>query len=112
MVKCTLMMTPIPLLPRRSYCVSQRLRHAVVHASIAIRLIVSDVSRANGRANGPAGASDDLVAFLSEGERALPVWEALEQRDLISRVLPEWAAVRCRPHHNMFHRFTVDRHLW
>jgi len=60
----------------------------------------------------PAGASDDLVALLLEGERAIPVWEALEQRDLISRVLPEWAAVRCKPQRNAFHRFTVDRHLW
>lgn len=60
----------------------------------------------------PAGASDDLVAFLLEGERAIPVWESLEQHDLVSRVLPEWSAVRCRPQRNAFHRFTVDRHLW
>ena len=60
----------------------------------------------------PAGASDDLVALLLEGERAIPVWEALEQRDLVSRVIPEWSAVRCRPQRNAFHRFTVDRHLW
>lgn len=60
----------------------------------------------------PTGASDDLVALLLEGERAIPVWEALEQRDLVSRILPEWSAVRCRPQRNAFHRFTVDRHLW
>ena len=60
----------------------------------------------------PAGASDDLVGLLLEGERAIPVWEALEQRDLVSRVIPEWSAVRCRPQRNAFHRFTVDRHLW
>jgi [protein-PII] uridylyltransferase len=60
----------------------------------------------------PAGASDDLVALLLEGERAIPVWESLEQRDLVSRVIPEWRAVRCRPQRNAFHRYTVDRHLW
>lgn len=60
----------------------------------------------------PAGASDDLVALLLEGERAIPVWEALEQRNLVSRVLPEWSPVRCRPQRNAFHRYTVDRHLW
>ncbi|MFM8907265.1 MAG: [protein-PII] uridylyltransferase, partial [Actinomycetota bacterium] len=48
----------------------------------------------------PASASDDLVAFLLEGDSAIPVWEALEQRDLISKVLPEWAAVRCKPQRN------------
>ena len=60
----------------------------------------------------PAGASDDLVALLLEGEGAISAWEALEQRDLVSKVIPEWAAVRCRPQRNAFHRFTVDRHLW
>ena len=60
----------------------------------------------------PAGARDELVAFLLEGERAIPVWEALEQHDLVSRLLPEWTAVRCKPQRNAFHRFTVDRHLW
>ncbi|NBN97402.1 MAG: hypothetical protein EBV41_07255, partial [Actinobacteria bacterium] len=60
----------------------------------------------------PAGASDDLVALLLEGERAIPVWETLDARDLIVRILPEWRAVRCRPQRNAFHRFTVDRHLW
>ncbi|MFM8906272.1 MAG: HD domain-containing protein, partial [Actinomycetota bacterium] len=52
------------------------------------------------------------MAFLLEGDSAIPVWEALEQRDLISKVLPEWAAVRCKPQRNAFHRYTVDRHLW
>ena len=60
----------------------------------------------------PAGASDDLVAFLLEGERAIPVWETLDARDLIVRILPEWQPVRCRPQRNVFHRYTVDRHLW
>ena len=60
----------------------------------------------------PAGASDDLVALLLEGERAIPVLESLDQRNLLVRVLPEWAPVRSRPQRNAFHRYTVDRHLW
>ncbi len=60
----------------------------------------------------PAGASDGLVALLIEGEAAIPVLESLDQRDLITRVLPEWAPVRSRPQRNAYHRFTVDRHLW
>lgn len=60
----------------------------------------------------PTGASDELVALLLEGEKAIPVFEALDQRNLISRILPEWEAVRCKPQRNQFHRFTVDRHLW
>lgn len=60
----------------------------------------------------PAGASDDLVALLLEGDAAIPVLESLDQRDLLVRVLPEWAPVRSKPQRNAFHRFTVDRHLW
>jgi [protein-PII] uridylyltransferase len=60
----------------------------------------------------PAGASDDLVALLLEGEAAIPVLEALDQRNLLVRVLPEWAPVRSKPQRNAFHRYTVDRHLW
>jgi [protein-PII] uridylyltransferase len=60
----------------------------------------------------PTGASDDLVALLLEGDAAIRVFEALDQRNLITRILPEWEAVRCKPQRNQFHRFTVDRHLW
>jgi [protein-PII] uridylyltransferase len=60
----------------------------------------------------PTGASDGLVALLLEGDAAIPVFEALDQRNLISRILPEWESVRCKPQRNQFHRYTVDRHLW
>ena len=60
----------------------------------------------------PAGARDELVALLLEGDRAVPVLESLDQVELINRMLPEWLPVRSRPQRNAYHRFTVDRHLW
>ncbi|HUF99719.1 MAG TPA: [protein-PII] uridylyltransferase [Ilumatobacter sp.] len=60
----------------------------------------------------PVGALNALVALLLEGHRAIPVIEALDQRGLITRMLPEWEPVRSRPQRNAYHRFTVDRHLW
>jgi [protein-PII] uridylyltransferase len=60
----------------------------------------------------PAGAADELVSFLLEGERAIPVWEALDHANLLVRMLPEWAPVRARPQRNVYHRYTVDRHSW
>jgi [protein-PII] uridylyltransferase len=59
----------------------------------------------------PAGARDALVATLGAGQAAVSVFEALDQAGLLVRIIPEWAAVRCRPQHNAVHRFTVDRHL-
>ncbi|HEX3087985.1 MAG TPA: ACT domain-containing protein, partial [Ilumatobacteraceae bacterium] len=60
----------------------------------------------------PTGATQELVALLLEGPRAIPVLESLDQADLFSRMLPEWEPVRSRPQRNAYHRFTVDRHLW
>lgn len=60
----------------------------------------------------PIGAADELVALLLEGHRAIPVLEALDQRELMARFLPEWEPVRSKPQRNAYHRFTVDRHLW
>jgi len=60
----------------------------------------------------PAGASDDLVALLLEGDEAIPVFEALQQQRDQVKMLPEWAPVRSKPQRNAYHRFTVDRHLW
>lgn len=60
----------------------------------------------------PAGAADDLVALLLEGHDAIPALEALDQRDLFTRLFPEWKPNRARPQRNAYHRFTVDRHLW
>ena len=59
----------------------------------------------------PDEARDALVALLGTGHRAVPVLEALDQRRLVERVLPEWAPTRSRPQRNALHRFTVDRHL-
>ncbi len=60
----------------------------------------------------PVGATDRLVELFLEGHAAIPVLEALDQREILSRLLPEWEPVRSRPQRNAYHRFTVDRHLW
>lgn len=59
----------------------------------------------------PVAARDALVSLLGAGRAAIPVWEALDQADLISRLIPEWKVVRSAPQRNPVHRFTVDRHL-
>ncbi len=59
----------------------------------------------------PEGGRGALVDLLGTGHAAIPVLEALDQRELLQRVLPEWAPTRSKPQRNAYHRFTVDRHL-
>jgi [protein-PII] uridylyltransferase len=59
----------------------------------------------------PAEAREQLLTLLGAGESTVQVWEALEAEGLITRLLPDWERVRCRPQRNAVHRFTVDRHL-
>lgn len=60
----------------------------------------------------PDGARGLLADLLLAGRPAVAVLEALDQKDLLVRLLPEWAPVRSRPQRNAYHQFTVDRHLW
>ncbi|MFI1400248.1 [protein-PII] uridylyltransferase [Streptomyces sp. NPDC020681] len=59
----------------------------------------------------PAEAREELVTLLGAGESTIGVWEALEAEGLITRLLPDWERVRCRPQRNPVHTWTVDRHL-
>ncbi|WP_395574956.1 [protein-PII] uridylyltransferase [Streptomyces sp. BK79] len=59
----------------------------------------------------PAEAREQLVTLLGSGRPTVQVWEALEAEGLITRLLPDWERVRCRPQRNAVHLWTVDRHL-
>ncbi|MFI1442583.1 [protein-PII] uridylyltransferase [Streptomyces fructofermentans] len=59
----------------------------------------------------PAEAREQLVTLLGSGPSTVDVWEALEAEGLITRLLPDWERVRCRPQRNAVHIWTVDRHL-
>jgi [protein-PII] uridylyltransferase len=53
---------------------------------------------------------ESFLAILRSG-RAARVLEALDLSGLLVRLVPGWAAVRCRPQRDPFHRYTVDVHL-
>ncbi|MEU0603726.1 [protein-PII] uridylyltransferase, partial [Streptomyces sp. NPDC006393] len=59
----------------------------------------------------PAEAREQLVTLLGSGRTTVDVWEALEAEGVITRLLPDWERVRCRPQRNAVHVWTVDRHL-
>ena len=92
------------------------LRAAAAAAQAGLRLAPHAVERL-ARESAPmsepwtAAARDALVSLLGAGRPAIPVWEALDQADVWSRLIPEWSVVRSAPQRNPVHRFTVDRHL-
>ncbi|WP_405433339.1 [protein-PII] uridylyltransferase [Streptomyces anulatus] len=59
----------------------------------------------------PPEAREELVTLLGAGEATVGVWEALEAEGIITRLLPDWERVHCRPQRNAVHTWTVDRHL-
>lgn len=59
----------------------------------------------------PDEARELFVDLLLMGHDMIRVVEALDQVDLVTRLIPEWAPNRHRPQRNAYHRFTVDRHL-
>ena len=59
----------------------------------------------------PTHALGGLLALLGAGPPAIRVIEALDQHDLMTKLLPEWEKVRSKPQRNPLHTFTVDRHL-
>ncbi len=92
------------------------LRVAAAAAATETPIAAATLERLRGEAAGPGEtwspeARNALFDLLAAGLPAVPAFEALDQYDLLTRVLPEWEPVRCQPQHNPYHRFTVDRHL-
>jgi len=59
----------------------------------------------------PAEARELLVDLLRNGPASIPVIETLDQFGVWTPLLPEWEHTRSLPQRNVFHRYTVDRHL-
>jgi [protein-PII] uridylyltransferase len=95
---------------------SLALRAAAASAELDRPIAGASLDRLGAEAVAPSGvwASETrhgLVRLLGAGRPAVAAVEALDQRGIWLRYLPEWAHVRNRPQRNAYHRFTVDRHL-
>lgn len=95
---------------------SVALRAAAASAETDKPLARSTLDRLAARALAPEGVwpprvLQALLRLLGAGRPAIAAVEALDQRGVWLRYLPEWAPVRNRPQRNAYHRFTVDRHL-
>jgi len=52
-----------------------------------------------------------FLRLLRAGGAGVDALETLDRLELLTRYLPAWADVRCRPQRDPYHQFTVDRHL-
>ena len=59
----------------------------------------------------PRSTRENLITLIGAGAAMIPVWEALDQEEIIFSWIPEWRAVRSLPQRNALHRHTVDRHM-
>ena len=96
--------------------VSLPLRIAAVAAERSVpiaRAALEAVSATDGAGAGPwpEEMRDALVRTLATGGPGVAALESLDHYGLLTRAIPEWAAVRNKPQRNAYHRFTVDRHL-
>lgn len=97
-----------PELPARAYA-------AAAQAGVPLaREAERWVREALASLEGPLPPTPEVrAAFLALLAAGRP--EALEAFDHVgamTRHLPEWEPVRCRPQHNVYHRFTVDVHAF
>lgn len=51
-----------------------------------------------------------FIDLLTAGKRERAL-ETMDRMGLLSRFIPEWEAVRCRPQRDPYHQYTVDVHL-
>ncbi|MDJ0383762.1 [protein-PII] uridylyltransferase [Streptomyces sp. G-G2] len=100
--------------PERDPVLALRLGAAAAQAGLPVSLHAVRRLAAHGKplpVPWPADAREQLLTLLGAGEPTVAVWEALEAEGLITRLLPDWERVRCRPQRNPVHTWTVDRHL-
>lgn len=57
------------------------------------------------------GVREAFLGLLAEGEAGVRMLEVLDRSDLLTRYVPEWCLVRCRPQRDPYHRYPVDVHL-
>jgi [protein-PII] uridylyltransferase len=57
------------------------------------------------------GVLDGFLRLLRAGESGVRALDTLDRLGVLTRLIPEWIDVRCRPQRDPYHRLTVDAHL-
>lgn len=54
---------------------------------------------------------DGFLRVVRAGESGVAALDSLDRMGLLTRFVPAWSQVRCRPQRDPYHRLTVDAHL-
>jgi [protein-PII] uridylyltransferase len=57
-------------------------------------------------------AREVFLDILQSGASGLRALEAMDSAGFLSALIPTWEPIRCFPQRDLYHRFTVDRHLF
>ena len=57
-------------------------------------------------------ARDVFTEIIQAGQPTVAALEAMDAAGFLESLIPEWAGVRCLPQRDLYHRFTVDMHLF
>jgi len=93
------------------------LRIAAASARSGIPIATEALARLESEAVPPeepwsASTREALIDLLGYGHVAVPLFETLDHIGVLGRYVREWPAVRSKPQRNVYHRYTVDRHLF
>lgn len=56
-------------------------------------------------------ARDVFLDILQSGTSGVRALEAMDSTGFLAALIPPWEPIRCFPQRDLYHRFTVDRHL-
>lgn len=56
-------------------------------------------------------AREVFLEILQSGTKGARALEAMESAGLLSALIPQWQVIRAFPQRDLYHRYTVDRHL-
>ncbi|MGH2760839.1 MAG: [protein-PII] uridylyltransferase [Actinomycetota bacterium] len=57
-------------------------------------------------------ARDVFLDILQSGSNGVRALEAMDSAGFLGALIPTWEPIRCFPQRDLYHRFTVDRHLF
>jgi len=105
-----------PLLIEKDPCLSMRIFVQAARTDLPIhyqtrRIINSNLGLVDERLRSSRQMAGAFMEVLQGGNRTLEVLEAMLDTGLLTAYIPEFSGVRFLPQHDVYHIYTVDRHL-